>query len=54
VGLNPGSSVVFGDYGQHPITSEGVVNGADLLTLTDGTTILFEGIDHKIFNGLGA
>jgi hypothetical protein len=51
-GLKPTDVISFGGYGGDPITSEGVVNGSDLLTLSDGTIILLQGIDHKVFNGL--
>ena len=48
-GLKANDSIVFGGYGGNPITSEGVLNGSDLLTLSDGTAILLVGIDYKIF-----
>lgn len=48
-GLKANDSLVFGGYGGNPITSEGVLHGSDLLTLSDGTVILLLGIDHKVF-----
>ncbi|MCB8876232.1 beta strand repeat-containing protein [Acidisoma silvae] len=50
VGLKANDVIAFGGYGATPITSEGVVKGSDLITLSDGTVILLAGIDHKIFN----
>jgi Ca2+-binding RTX toxin-like protein len=52
VGLKATDVISFGGYGGDPITSEGVLNGSDLLTLSDGTNILLQGIDHKVFNNL--
>jgi hypothetical protein len=51
-GLKATDVITFGGYGGDPIVSEGVVNGSDLLTLSDGTIILLQDIDHKVFNGL--
>jgi Ca2+-binding RTX toxin-like protein len=51
-GLKNTDVIAFGGYAGDPITSEGVVQGSDLLTLADGTIILLQGIDHKVFNGL--
>jgi Ca2+-binding RTX toxin-like protein len=50
--LSPSDSIVFGDYSGDPITSEGVLDGSDLITLSDGTTILLQDIDHTVFKGL--
>ena len=44
--------VVFGNYGATPITNEAVTDGSDVVTLADNTTIIFGGVDHKIFNNL--
>ena len=51
-GLTPNDSLAFGGYGGDPITSEGVAGGSDLITLSDGTVILLQGVDHKVFNSL--
>ncbi|MBW4023180.1 MAG: hypothetical protein HIU92_08555 [Proteobacteria bacterium] len=51
-GLKPTDILAFGGYGASPITSEGVLGGSDLLTLSDGTTILLQSIDHKVFDGV--
>jgi Ca2+-binding RTX toxin-like protein len=51
-GLKDTDVIAFGGYASDPITSEGVLRGSDILTLADGTTILLQGIDHKVFNGL--
>jgi Ca2+-binding RTX toxin-like protein len=51
-GLKSSDVIAFGGYAGDPITSEGVVQGSDLLTLADGTVILLQGIDHKVFDGL--
>jgi Ca2+-binding RTX toxin-like protein len=51
-GLKPMDEIVFGGYAGDPITSEGVLNGSDLITLSDGTVILLQGIDHKVFGGV--
>lgn len=52
IGLKSTDVIAFGGYAGDPITSEGVVQGSDLLTLADGTVILLQAIDHKVFNGL--
>jgi Ca2+-binding RTX toxin-like protein len=49
-GLKATDVIVFGGYAGDPITSEGVLNGSDLLTLSDGTNILLQNIDHKVFD----
>lgn len=49
-GLKASDSLVFGGYGGNPITSEGVLAGSDLITLSDGTVILLQGIDHRVFS----
>ena len=49
-GLKASDSLVFGGYAGKPITSEGVLHGSDLITLSDGTVILLSGLDHKIFS----
>jgi hypothetical protein len=50
-GLTGADVIAFGGYAGDPITSEGVLHGSDLLTLSDGTIILLQGVDHKVFNG---
>jgi Ca2+-binding RTX toxin-like protein len=50
IGLKTTDVVAFDGYGSNPIASEVVKNGADVVTLTDGTSITFEGYDHKIFS----
>jgi len=49
-GLQDNDAIVFGGYGGSPITSEGVLAGSDLITLSDGTVILLQGIDHTVFS----
>lgn len=49
-GFNATDTMAFGGYGGDPITSEGVLHGSDLITLSDGTVILVAGVDHKIFS----
>lgn len=49
-GLKPEDMIVFAGYGGDPITSEGVLAGSDLITLSDGTVILLQGIDHTVFS----
>ena len=48
-GIKPNDILVFGGYASYPITSEGVVDGSDRITLTDGTEITLVGFDHKVF-----
>ena len=50
LGLKGDDQIVFGGYGGDPITSEGVLNGSDLITLNDGTVILLESLNHKVFS----
>lgn len=47
-GFNASDNIAFGNYSGNPIASETVANGSDVMTLTDGTTITFVGIDHKL------
>lgn len=49
-GLSATDTIVFGGYGGDPIIAEGVISGGDLITLSDGTLILLQGIDHKVFS----
>jgi serralysin len=49
-GLKPTDALVFGGYAGNPIAAEGVTGAGDLITLTDGTHILLEGISHKLFS----
>jgi Ca2+-binding RTX toxin-like protein len=49
-GLKATDTIVFGGYGGDPIVAEGVLGGGDLITLSDGTLILLQGIDHKVFS----
>lgn len=49
-GLKNTDTIVFGGYGGDPIVAEGVIGGGDLITLSDGTLILLQGIDHKVFS----
>jgi hypothetical protein len=51
IGFNAKDSVDFGGYGYslNNAPSEQVVNGSDVMTLSDGTKITFVGLDHKIF-----
>lgn len=49
-GLKANDVLAFGGYDGNPISSEGVLAGSDLITLSDGTVILLAGIDHKIFS----
>jgi hypothetical protein len=49
-GLRGADTIVFGAYGGDPIVAEGVIGGGDLITLSDGTLILLQGIDHKVFS----
>lgn len=49
-GLKATDSLAFAGYAGNPITSEGVLHGSDLITLSDGTVILLSGLDHKIFS----
>ena len=51
-GLTASDSIAFGGYSGDTLTSEGVLAGADLITLSDGTVILLQGIDHKVFENL--
>jgi hypothetical protein len=51
-GLTASDSIAFGGYSGDAITSEGVLAGSDLITLSDGTVILLQGIDHTVFKGL--
>ncbi len=48
-GLQAKDSLVFGGYNGDPITSEQVINGSDVITLTDQTVINLIGVDHKVF-----
>jgi hypothetical protein len=42
-------SIAFSGYDSAlPIASETVKNRADIITLTDGTSIDFVGVDHKV------
>jgi hypothetical protein len=49
-GLTSADTIVFGGYGGDPIVTEGTLSGGDLITLSDGTLILLQGIDHKVFS----
>jgi hypothetical protein len=49
-GLKAHDIIAFGGYGNLPITSETVTGGSDLMTLADHTSILWVGINHKIFS----
>jgi serralysin len=48
-GLTANDVLVFGGYTSYPIASEQVLEGSDLITLTDGTQITLVGFDHKVF-----
>jgi Ca2+-binding RTX toxin-like protein len=48
-GFKPTDIMAFAGYGANPIALEHVVQGADVLVLTDGTVITIEGYDHTIF-----
>jgi Ca2+-binding RTX toxin-like protein len=48
-GLTEGDKLVFGNYVGNAIQSEGVVNGSDVIKLTDNTTITLFGINHTLF-----
>ena len=48
-GIKANDILVFGGYASYPIASEGVVNGSDTITLTDGTVITLVGFDQKVF-----
>jgi Ca2+-binding RTX toxin-like protein len=48
-GFKPTDIMVFGGYAGNAIASENVVQGADVLVLTDGTVVTIEGYDHTIF-----
>jgi Ca2+-binding RTX toxin-like protein len=50
--LKSTDSIVFGGYGSTPIVSEAIQNGSDVIALNDGTVVTFEGIEHKVFNGI--
>ena len=52
-GLTASDSIVFGGYAGDPITSEAVLDGSDLVTLSDGTIILLQDINHTVFQHLG-
>ncbi|WP_158800828.1 MULTISPECIES: calcium-binding protein [unclassified Acidisoma] len=47
--LTEGDKIIFGNYVGNAIKSEGVVNGSDVIKLTDGTTINLFGITHTLF-----
>ena len=51
VGFNSSDTLAFDGYGYSlgNAPAETVVNGNDVMTLGDGTTITFEGVDHKLF-----
>jgi hypothetical protein len=51
-GFKPSDTIVFGGYGTAPIASEAIVHGSDVMTLSDGTVITLQAIDHKVFSGL--
>ncbi|MCB8876575.1 calcium-binding protein [Acidisoma silvae] len=48
-GFHTGDNLAFGNYSGWAIASETVVDGSDVMTLTDGTQITFLGVDHKFF-----
>jgi Ca2+-binding RTX toxin-like protein len=48
-GLKENDKIIFGNYVGNAIQSEGVVNGSDVIKLTDGTTINLFGITHTLF-----
>ena len=48
-GIKANDILVFGGYTSYPIAREGVVNGSDTITLTDGTSITLVGFGHKVF-----
>jgi Ca2+-binding RTX toxin-like protein len=48
-GIKANDILIFGGYTRYPIASEGVVNGSDTITLTDGTVITLVGFAHKVF-----
>lgn len=50
LGLKATDTLAFGGYAGNPIASEGVIAGSDLIRLSDGTLLLLQGIDHKIFS----
>ncbi|WP_419757949.1 beta strand repeat-containing protein [Acidisoma sp.] len=48
-GIKANDILVFGGYTSYPIADEGVINGSDTITLTDGTSITLVGFGHKVF-----
>ena len=48
-GIKANDILVFGGYASYPIASEGVADGSDTITLTDGTVITLIGFDQKVF-----
>ncbi|MCB8875728.1 hypothetical protein [Acidisoma silvae] len=51
IGFNSSDNLAFGGYGYsaNNLPTETVTSAGDVMTLTDGTQILFAGVDHKIF-----
>jgi hypothetical protein len=51
IGFNASDNIAFGGYGYSAtnVPTETVTSGGDVMTLSDGTTILFAGLDHKLF-----
>ena len=50
LGLKGTDVLAFGGYNTDPISAESVMNGSDHIALSDGTSIVLAGIDHKIFS----
>jgi len=48
-GFKTTDTMIFAGYTGKPIAIEHVVNGSDVVVLTDGTTITIEGYNHTIF-----
>ncbi|MCB8879777.1 hypothetical protein ACELLULO517_05990 [Acidisoma cellulosilytica] len=52
IGFNASDNIAFGGYGYTGtnLPVETVTAAGDVMTLNDGTKILFAGLDHKLFN----